>query len=194
MSHGRTIPVPVFGIVSSLYKESLQAVALNLNLHIKDIKNLPPHIKKRLVYILSKRGLLDDENALACLNPQLKELDLSECNVTDSVLSKIASVCKYLVKVDLNSAKENRTSISTEGIVKLAEGCKWLQIVFLRRCTFLTDDAVKSLSVNCANLKQLNLGGCQNISDTSLRAIAENCSKLESINVSSTQVGRNIVI
>ncbi|XP_039253367.2 protein AMN1 homolog [Styela clava] len=181
----------VFGGISSLFTTSLHVVAHNLNLYNEDIKLLPPSIKSKLLYILSKRGILSDANIEFCLHARLKEIDLSESDVTDEALATISKTCINLVKIDLNSAKESRKTISNDGIIKIARSCRWIQVFYLRRCLNIGDEAVVQIAVNCKSIKHLNLGGCSGVSDRSLQALAENCPNLESLNVSSTKVSDN---
>ena len=51
---------------------------------------------------------------LQVLYSNCRVLDLSECNISDRGLRSLA-LCRELKKLDLNSAKENRTDITTEG-------------------------------------------------------------------------------
>jgi hypothetical protein len=75
------------------------------------------------------------------------------------------------------------------GFQSLAEGCKWLQIVYLWRCTNITDDAIITLARHCQHIRELNIGSCGNITDASLRAIGECCSHLKCLDFSRTNVG-----
>lgn len=49
------------------------------------------------------------------LHPSLRELELSECSVSDSGLSSLC-ICKNLRKLDLNATKNSRENITSEGI------------------------------------------------------------------------------
>ncbi len=49
------------------------------------------------------------------IHSQTKILELSECDIKDAGLSHIANTCKRLIKIDLNSAKDSRTTISSDG-------------------------------------------------------------------------------
>lgn len=75
------------------------------------------------------------------------------------------------------------------GLQSLAEGCKWLQIVYLWRCTNITDDAIITLARHCQHIRELNIGSCGNVTDASLRAIGECCSHLKCLDFSRTNVG-----
>ena len=49
------------------------------------------------------------------VHSRTRVLDLSECDIGDCGLSHIAKTCKLLIKIDLNSAKANRTTVSSAG-------------------------------------------------------------------------------
>ena len=74
------------------------------------------------------------------------------------------------------------------GLVSLAVGCRYLQVVYLRRCVNVGDDAIVALARNCRQLRDLNLGGCTLVTDASLLALAEHSSLLSSINFSRANV------
>ena len=50
------------------------------------------------------------------ISDQIMELDLGDCNITDTALEKIC-ICKNLQVLNLNSTKGHRTSISSEGLL-----------------------------------------------------------------------------
>ncbi|XP_072015655.1 protein AMN1 homolog isoform X2 [Amphiura filiformis] len=142
---------------------------------------------------MSKRGLVTDDNIHKVVHGRTKILDLSECDVTDAGLQRLA-VCRNLRKIDLNSAKDNRTTITSAGVQAFASCCPLLNIVYLRRCVNLTDTAVIALAQSCRNLVELNIGGCQQITDASLIAIGQNCRMLRSLNISKTRITDNGII
>ena len=74
------------------------------------------------------------------------------------------------------------------GVVSLAAGCRYLQVVYLRRCVNVGDDGVIALARNCHQLRDLNIGGCTLVSDASLRELAEHSSLLSSIDFSRANV------
>ncbi|CAK8681443.1 unnamed protein product [Clavelina lepadiformis] len=178
----------LYGCVDSLVNASMYVVTKHLPKYGNAISTVPPNIKRRLLYLLCKRGLVNDVNITLLLYPKLREIDLSECDVTDASLLQISQVCIQLVKVDLNAVKGFRDQVTTAGVVALSKGCPLLQTVYLRRCCNVTDEALRALAENCPNLKQLNLGSCTKISDASLQALAAKCPGLECLNIAATSV------
>lgn len=49
------------------------------------------------------------------LHPEVKTLDLQSCDISDTALLHLSN-CRKLKKLNLNSSKENRVSISSEGM------------------------------------------------------------------------------
>jgi len=74
------------------------------------------------------------------------------------------------------------------GVVSLAAGCRHLQVVYLRRCVNVGDEAIIALASHCRQLRDLNIGGCTLVTDASLQALAEHASQLSSINFSRADV------
>jgi len=70
----------------------------------------------------------------------------------------------------------------------VAVGCRYLQVVYLRRCVNVGDEGVIALARNCCQLRELNLGGCTPVTDASLHALSEHSSLLSSIDFSRTNV------
>ncbi|XP_041351684.1 protein AMN1 homolog isoform X2 [Gigantopelta aegis] len=154
------------------------------------LESITPNIKSQMLYLLSKRGLLNNENVGKFAYDQLRKIDLSQSDVSDQGLFKLTR-CKRLEKIDLNAEKVPRTSVSSAGISCLSRSCQLLQVVFLRRCTNITDEAIISLSENCPLLSELNIGGCSRITDCSLESLGKYSKKLSSVNFSRASVSDN---
>lgn len=182
------VTTTIFGNVSSLLNLSIQKLANDFASHENDVTKLPMNVKSKLVNILSKRGLLNDGNITKCIHRKTKELDLNECEISDEGLRGISQLCTALRKLDLNSAKQNRKTVTNRGVQSIAQKCRMLQVLYLRRCQNVGDEAIVQVALNCRGLKCLNVGGCIRVSDDSLAALAENCVFLECLNVSSTNI------
>lgn len=180
----------VYGTVSSLLDGCVLNIVNNWQKNLDSVSDLPSNLKDKFIYLMSKRGLLNDDNMHKVLHRNVKILDLSDCEVSDQGLTAIRR-CTELRKLDLNSNKQSRTNISSEGICSIARSCMNLQTLYLRRCVNLTDEAIETVSVSCPQLRLLNIGGCQNITDSSLQALGQNCKFLKSVNVSNSQITDN---
>ncbi|KAK6169962.1 hypothetical protein SNE40_018472 [Patella caerulea] len=176
--------------MTSLFYISARAVVTEIGHYAEMLHDAPPHIKDQCLKLMSRRGLVTDENIEMVVHKRLKTLELNLCeNITDNGLYKLKKVCPYLCKIDLNcTATEIRSAITSEGITSLAQSCPHLQIVFLRKCDNITDDGVIALTTNCRHLQHLNLRGCTQLTDRSMITIADNLSFLSSLNVSMTQI------
>ncbi|XP_058139000.1 protein AMN1 homolog isoform X1 [Dasypus novemcinctus] len=165
----------------------------NISRYITDIKPLPPNIKDRLIKIMSMQGRITDSNISEILHPEVQSLDLRSCDISDTALLHLCN-CRKLKKLNLNSSKENRMSITSEGIKAVALSCSHLHEASLKRCCRLTDEGVLALALNCRLLKLVDLGGCLGITDMSLHALGENCPFLQCVDFSATQVSDNGVV
>ncbi|OWK03757.1 AMN1, partial [Cervus elaphus hippelaphus] len=113
------------------------------------------------------------------LHPEVQTLDLRSCDISDTALLHLCN-CRKLKKLNLNSSKENRISITSKASLK--------------RCCNLTDEGVLALALNCRLLKIIDLGGCLGITDVSLQALGENCAFLQCVDFSATQVSDHGVV
>ncbi|XP_032913484.1 protein AMN1 homolog isoform X1 [Catharus ustulatus] len=121
------------------------------------------------------------------LHPSVESLDLRDCDISDNALLQLYN-CKQLKKINLNSCKESRFGITSEGVIALALSCPYLREASFKRCCDITDSGVLALALNCQFLQIVNLGSCSGITDASLQALGENCKFLHSVDFSSTQV------
>uniref|UniRef100_A0A8U7MAC8 Protein AMN1 homolog n=1 Tax=Corvus moneduloides TaxID=1196302 RepID=A0A8U7MAC8_CORMO len=121
------------------------------------------------------------------LHPAVESLDLRDCDISDNALLQLYN-CKQLKKINLNSCKENRFGITSEGVIALALSCPYLREASFKRCCDITDSGVLALAFNCQFLQIVNLGSCSGIMDASLQALGEHCKFLHSVDFSSTQV------
>nr|CAB3221472.1 protein AMN1 homolog [Phallusia mammillata] len=178
----------VGGRVGSLANLSIYCVVQHLPMYGTSVQSLPLVMKNRIIYLLCKRGLLDDTNLENFLDATHKELDLSECMITDKSLLTIAKICQRLLKIDLNSPKGFRKGPTSMGIRRCGESCKLLQTVFLRRCENVDDEGIIAIAENCKFLRKLNISGCVLVGDDSLKALSTHCKQLAHINFSATFV------
>nr|XP_020831451.1 protein AMN1 homolog isoform X4 [Phascolarctos cinereus] len=173
--------------VSHLLDLCLWCLMKNISRYVTDIKLLPPNIKDKMIKIMSFQGRITDSNISEILHPEVDSLDLRSCDISDTALLQLCN-CRKLKKLNLNSSKENRISVTSEGIKAVASACSFLSEASLKRCSNLTDEGVLALALNCRLLKIVDLGGCSGITDVSLQALGENCPFLQSIDFSATQV------
>ncbi|XP_066490096.1 protein AMN1 homolog isoform X2 [Tiliqua scincoides] len=171
----------------SLLDLCLQCITRNISRYAADLKPLPPNIKDKLIKSLSVHGWITDSNISTILHPGVEALDLRDCNISDSALHQLCH-CKQLKKINLSVWKENRPTITSEGVAALALSCRFLREASFKRCSNLMDHGVLTLSLNCPLLQILNIGGCSSITDSSLQALGQNCRYLHSVDFSSTQV------
>lgn len=169
----------------SLVKLSTEVVLVNADLYASQLYFLPINIKNNLLYLMSKRGLLHDNNVGLLVHQGVTELDLTESDISDNGLIQLER-CSKLSKLDLNSISGKRTNISSLGFLELFKSLKYLHIVYLRRCVLIDDRPITVLAKSNF-LSELNLGGCPLITDRSVITLSHS-SSLKCINLSRTKV------
>ncbi|XP_078529907.1 protein AMN1 homolog isoform X6 [Lissotriton helveticus] len=180
-------------LTNPLRSRCLVCMTKNISRYDRDIKPLPPNIKDKLIKLMSTQGHINDSNISQVLHPDVEKLDLRDCDVSDRALQQLGC-CKQLKKLNLNSWKGDRVTITSEGVKTVALSCPYLFEASLKRCCNLTDEGVLALAVNCKLLQIVNLSGCFSITDVSLHALGQNCRFLHSIDFSATKVTDDGVI
>ena len=70
----------------------------------------------------------------------------------------------------------------------MAADCLTLEIIFLKRCINVHNEAIVAIARNCRKLEPLNVGRCLQIIESSPDNIAANCAHLSCLNVSKTSI------
>jgi hypothetical protein len=175
--------------VSSLLNLSLTVLVRNVSLLETELETLPFEVKSKCLKLLSRRGLVNNSNIHRLIDRKTTILDFSECEGISDVGLTTTATCCNVVKVDLNSPGANdRVTISSDCLASLAPFWPRLQVLLLRRCTFVTDQTITAFAENCRMLKQLNLSGCGSVTDVSLKMLAKYSVHLESIDMSRTKI------
>ncbi|XP_014664186.1 PREDICTED: protein AMN1 homolog [Priapulus caudatus] len=173
--------------VATLFSQSIKCLVSCVDIYLDAVERLPANIKDRLLHLVCKRGRISDGNIGKLLHARVLSLDLSEGDVSDHGLKHVAK-CTLLRKLDLNSLKRPRTTITTQGILQVVSACPHLHTICLRRCINITDAALVALSRHCRRLTALDVGGCAGVTDASLIALGQNCPLLRNINFSYSDV------
>lgn len=109
--------------------------------------------------------------------PMLRWLSVEYDNlIGDEGVHEMVQSCPSLERLQLNSC-----GITSQTAVYIAQYCKNMSVLDLRRCSTLTDDMVEALVNSCQYLKLLNLSLCFHVTDTSLKYIVSKCRTLRSL-------------
>ncbi|KAB0397480.1 hypothetical protein E2I00_019716, partial [Balaenoptera physalus] len=119
----------------------------NISRYITDVKPLPPNIKDRLLKIMSVQGQITNSN-----------INLRSCDISATALLHICN-CRKLKKLNLNSSKENKISITSKGIKAVDSPCSYLHEASLKRCFNLTDEG--TLGESCPFLQSVDFSATQ---------------------------------
>ena len=209
-------------VVVSLAMTSKEVARLALRPHTADGRVLTSSLWKamaehhntsppcRLVFLLDKRELADDED-LALLRSELTEpleltlvkrpfsedelenakellvaLERRAHEVTDddveSFLREVGDAAKTLTTVNFSHSK-----VGDAGVQSIARQCLKLTTIHLA-FTMVSDAGVQALVQHCWDLTEIHLEATQ-VSDAGVQALAQHCRELKSIGLQYTQVG-----
>ncbi|VDI64577.1 Hypothetical predicted protein [Mytilus galloprovincialis] len=115
-------------------------------------------------------------------NINLRNISLFNININDDTLISIAQFAPFLISFFVEG---NLDSISTRGIQKISESCRFLEQFSLRNdhdhAPKLTDSNLFTIASNCKSLKYIQFQSLKHITDAGLQAVFENCSNLQTI-------------
>jgi Leucine Rich repeat len=110
--------------------------------------------------------------------------------INDSIQA-IARGCSKLQTISIYDGYE----LSDKSVTFLAERCKELRSILLRRCDLVADGAIRAIANSCPDLEKLDLGGrrtdttyISRITDASFIIVGQNCSKLVDISIAYNNV------
>ena len=129
----------------------------------------------------------DGVRSMVYSNQYLRHIDVSDCRhfgeSGDIALKEIGKSCVRLKSVDATKGH----SVRDEGLIAIAKGCKYIEVLKLPKCTKVTGDSIRWFK-NCKELRVLWLPGCVNLMKDDIKIIAFNCKLLESANFSGSRV------
>ena len=146
------------------------------------LAQLPKRVKTSILGICSKRDNLSGPLLKCLLNSSVLKLEAAGCFISDSDLEHL-SQSPDLRKLDFNSLKINRRSITSAGLSHIAKNCHIVRELLLRRCDQIQDYGLVQISQKCTQLAVLNLSGCDKLTNETLCAISE-LKYLQSIDIS----------
>ena len=154
-----------------LYNLCLSVVCSNLPA-FETLVQLPKTVKTHILGICTKRDNISGPLLESLLNSNVLKLEAAGCNITDNDLELLA-LSRNLRKLDLNSLKINRRSITSAGLSHIAENCHILRELLLRRCDQIDDYGIVQICRKCTQLTVLNLSGCDKLTNGALVAISD---------------------
>ncbi|KAI9486297.1 MAG: hypothetical protein EXX96DRAFT_548550 [Benjaminiella poitrasii] len=165
---------------------------------------------------LSNWRLITDESifALAKHCPNLLEIDVINCAITNESLWKIFSICRHLRGLKINHCRNlddrgflqsaltmtppisfeqlrvlemTNLDISDATLDCITLAAPKIRNLVLNKCVQLTDRAVEYIGRLGRSLHFLHLGYCKNITDASIVHLAEHCTRLRYIDLACCQ-------
>mmetsp|Transcript_34975 Transcript_34975/g.33252 ORF Transcript_34975/g.33252 Transcript_34975/m.33252 type:complete len:210 (-) Transcript_34975:13-642(-) len=89
----------------------------------------------------------------------IEKIKLSNRNINDMSIIKIAEYCPNLRMLDLTRIDR----VTDRSILKIAERCLKLEVLILVGCYLITDVSIIRIMENCPNLMDIQLAGCRNV-------------------------------
>ncbi|KDR17008.1 protein AMN1 homolog isoform X2 [Zootermopsis nevadensis] len=179
------LPEHVWETDRSLLTLCVNKVVQDMEQHVDTVQVLPRSLKSKLLLVASKRGKLTVKGLHCLVHPDVKILNLSECNACDDFIHAIHK-CTHLKKLYLNPGMKQR-DISTAVLLDLFPSIPYLSGLYLRQCPTVTDEVMASIANSCPLLTELDIGGCSAVTDTSLKLLKK-LQYLTSLNISHSQV------
>ena len=116
---------------------------------------------------------------------QLRNLNLSSCEVSDIGLVAISKGCPNLISITLSDTKGGM-GITDGGLESFAEGCSLLEYLDLVNLSTVTDVGISGLASYCTQLKRIRLSGARTVTNMSLHALIAWCPNIVEINLESS--------
>ena len=141
----------------------------------------------------------DGIQKIGTLLPKLRQLDLSECSLTDAGLSRLPKALETLTVGDyekeipfteVTALTENPVSnpLSDARVAEIAEACPNLRSLEITYARGLTDVALSTIASSYGSLTSLDVGGGA-ITDNGIRCIVAACRQLVTVGLTQIEYG-----
>lgn len=168
----------------SLYNIALNSVVHSTGFDIRNVSQLPGVIKDDLMKSMLLRHKCQ-ENLTYFLHPDIKKLDISECNIKNEELITI-SACIRLTILEMNPPKYCRFDHTTSILERMFSSFHNLVKLHTQRNDGMTDSVVSVITTNCPLLQVLDVSGCTKLTDKTSLSIAT-LTYITAINLSNTE-------
>jgi len=123
-------------------------------------------------------------------NTQLRLLDLSYTQVTDTGIAAISNKCPNLSSVNLTGCLE----ITDVSLSFLAQNCKKIQNLIVSGCSRISDIGVQLIAQETKHhLRILDLNDCSRISDKALLFLGHYCPSLSCLRLKNTNITLSVL-
>jgi len=172
--------------VASLLNLSLYEVTniKNLTTYTWQLSFLPPNLKDPIRRVLLKRGA-PTEIIKSLIHPKIRSLDLSECEKTEEMLSRVRETCGHLRKLSVNCTEAEESYGLSEALSLLLKKNIYLSVMSVRNFSSVDDSVLLNIS---KFLSELDLGGCSGVSDAGISGLLERCAALTSLSLNRTPI------
>ncbi|KAI6660062.1 Protein AMN1-like [Oopsacas minuta] len=156
---------------------------------LRVLKRLPHNIRIVLLDRTSRRGILTEKMLTQLITPRLRELDLSECLLSDDSYIACLAECNNLRELHMNNNTRSsllppaEQNITTSAFLALIPHWSNLTEIQLRACQFVDDQVLHCIAANCLHVKVINVSSCTLVTNDGLIALCV-CSGLFCLNIS----------
>ena len=175
---------------------------------------LPVNLKARLFNLLSRRGLITDNNLPLLLNCRTRTFDFRDCTeITDQALRLMAS-CSLNAQIERKHLQSSSSlskqddiplyatttsvlnpltillrsvNITDNGLVHFVQQYPSLRKIRTHNCSQITDKSIIAIGKYCLQLMELDLTGCVKITDEGINGL-QKLAQLRSLALTQTNI------
>ena len=150
---------------------------------------LPYHLRLKLLDRLSRRGVLSEKMLSQLISPRLREIDLSECHLSDDSSIACLAQCTDLRIIKMNNHSRSsllppaQQNITNSGFLSLIPNWSKLSDIQLRGSQFVDDQILRSIAAHCPHIRTVNVSQCLLVTNDGIIALCV-CPLLFCLNVS----------
>ncbi|XP_053374589.1 uncharacterized protein LOC123530764 [Mercenaria mercenaria] len=157
---------------------------LNNALNLEDLK-----VEKLRTLNLSETDVVDGLlQKIARKAAKLEHLNIAKCpRITNAAIEHVAKFCTNLriliINVDVINHSEGQFDVTGAGIERIAENCHHLTVLKINNCPEVGDNGVASIVKACHQLVELEVAGCLSLQDETVLSLVKNCLRIRRLNL-----------
>lgn len=118
----------------------------------------------------------------------LQYLNIAKCqrltNATVEVVAKNATCIRTLIiNVDDVTLSEGQCDVTFAGIERVAENCPYLTVLKINHCPEVGNSGVAAVVKTCHQLVELEIAGCLSLQDATVLSLVNNCPRIQRLNL-----------
>lgn len=181
------MPVISYSLQDLCIHELIKQIKTLTELRILGI--LPYNLRLKLLDRLNSRGVLNEKMLSQLISPRLREIDLSECHLSDDSSIACLAQCTDLRIFLMNSRRRSawlpaeQQNITNSCFLSLIPNWGKLRDIQLGGSQFVDDETLRSIAAHCPHISLVNVSRCSNVTNEGILALCV-CPFLFCLNVS----------